>query len=75
MNNLSEASMDVLNIVSKTETSVARLLPLLSLLETPEQPDRLGQMLQVLHLILDMQQQQAAALKSCADRLDRLARR
>ena len=75
MNSLSEASTDVLNIVSKTETSVARLLPLLSLLETPEQPDRLGQMLEVLHLILDMQQQQAIVLKSCAERLDRLSRR
>ena len=75
MNNLSEARTDVLAIVSSTETSVVRLLPLLSLLETPEQPDRLGQMLEVLQLILDMQQQQAVALKSCAERLDRLTRR
>ncbi|WP_426231190.1 hypothetical protein [Pararhizobium sp. DWP3-4] len=75
MNNLSEARSDVLTIISNTETSVARLLPLLSLLEMPEQPDRLGQMLEVLRLLLDMQQQQAVVLKSCAERLDRLARR
>lgn len=75
MNNLSEASTDVLNIVSKTKMSVARLLPLLSLLETREQPDRLGKMLEVLHLILNTQHQQAVVLKSCAERLDRLTRR
>ncbi|MGJ7043657.1 hypothetical protein J2Y63_006943 [Shinella sp. BE166] len=75
MTNLSEARTNVLTIVSNTETSVARLLPLLSLLETPEQPDRLGQMLEVLHLILDIQYQQADVLKSYAERLDRLARR
>lgn len=75
MTNLSEPRSDVLTIVSNTETSVARLLPLLSLLETPEQPDRLSQLMEVLHLLLDMQQQQAVVLKSCAERLDRLSRR
>lgn len=54
---------------------MTRLLPLLELLETPEQPDRIAQLLEALHLILDMQQQQAIALKTVADRLDRLSRR
>lgn len=75
MNHLSEASPNVLTIVANTESSVARLLPLLTLLETPEQPDRIAQLLETLHLILDMQQQQAIALKTVTDRLDRLSRR
>lgn len=75
MSNLSEVSPNVLTIVSSTESAVTRLLPLLTLLETQEQPDRIAQLLETLHLILDMQQQQAIALKTVADRLDRLSRR
>ena len=75
MSDLSEPSANMLTIVSNTECTVTRLLPLLSLLETPEQPDRITQLLETLHLILDMQQQQAIVLKTIADRLDRLSRR
>lgn len=75
MNDLSEVSPSVLTTIANTESTVTRLLPLLSLLETPEQPDRIAQLLETLHLILDMQQQQAVALKTVADRLDRLSRR
>lgn len=74
MNDLSDVSPNVLTIIANTESTVARLLPLLSLLETPEQPDRIAQLLETLHLILDMQHQQATALKTIADRLDRLSR-
>lgn len=75
MSNLSEASPNVLTIIANTECTVTRLLPLLELLEAPEQPDRIAQLLETLHLILDMQQQQAIVLKTVADRLDRLSRR
>lgn len=75
MNNLSEVSPNVLTTIANTESTVARLLPLLTLLETPEQPDRIAQLLETLHLIVNMQEQQAVALKTIADRLDRLSRR
>lgn len=76
MTDLSEARPDMLTIISNTERSVARLLPLLSLVETPEEgPDRIGQLLELLNLLLDAQRQQAAALKGLADRIERLPRR
>lgn len=75
MNNLSEAAPQYLEMVATTESNTARLLPLLSLLEPPESPDRIGQLLELLGLILDAQHQQAQATRSLADKIDRLPRR
>ncbi len=75
MNDLSEAKPQYLEMLATTESNTARLLPLLSLLETPEQPDRIGQLLELLGLILDAQHQQANVLKDLATRIDRLPRR
>ena len=75
MNDLSEARSQHLSMLATVEHNTARLLPLLTLLKTTEGPDRVGQLMELLRLILDMQEQQAAMLKSLADKLDRLSRR
>lgn len=75
MNDLSEARSQHLNMLATVEHNTARLLPLLTLLKTPEGPDRVGQLMELLRLILDMQQRQASVLRSVADKIDRLSRR
>lgn len=75
MNDLSEAKGQHLDMLATVEHNTARLLPLLTLLKTPQGPDRVGQLMELLRLILDMQERQAAMLKSVTDKLDRLSRR
>lgn len=76
MTNLSEPSPDDLDMLATVERNTARLLPLLSLLKADEDgPDRVGQLMELLRLLLDMQQRQASVLKSVADKIDRLSRR
>lgn len=75
MNDLLEASPSYLGMLATTESNTAKLLPLLSLLEVQESPDRIGQLMELLRLIVNMQQQQAVALKSVIDKLDRVSRR
>ena len=75
MDDLSEPRPQHLQLLATVEHNTKRLLPLLNLLETPEGPDRIGQLTELLGLILDAQQRQAVALKSVTDKLDRLSRR
>lgn len=75
MTDLSEARTGHLDMLAKVERNTARLLPLLNLLEMPEGPDRIAQLMEVLRLILEAQQRQAIALKTVADKVDRLSRR
>ncbi|WP_318876945.1 hypothetical protein [Sinorhizobium meliloti] len=75
MSDLSEPKTGHLDILARTEHNIARLLPLLNLLEMPEGSDRIAKLMELLRLILDAQQRQVVALKSVADKMDRLSRR
>lgn len=75
MNKPPEPSAASLTTLARIDGNLIQLLPLLSLLEEPEGPDRIAQLLELLGLILETQNQQAAALQRLAEKLDRLPRR
>ncbi len=75
MNKQPEPSAESLTTLARIDGNLIQLLPLLSLLEEPEGPDRIAQLLELLGLILETQNQQAAALQRLAEKLDRLPRR
>ncbi|WP_246638331.1 hypothetical protein [Rhizobium laguerreae] len=75
MNKPPEPSAASLTTLARIDDNLIQLLPLLSLLEEPEGPDRIAQLLELLGLILETQNQQAAALQRLAEKLDRLPRR
>lgn len=62
-------------MLTRMDDNLSQLLPLLSLLEEPESPDRIAQLLELLGLILESQNQQAAALQRLAEKIDRMPRR
>lgn len=75
MNKPPEPSAASVTTLARIDDNLIQLLPLLSLLEEPEGPDRIAQLLELLGLILETQNQQAAALQRLAEKLDRLPRR
>lgn len=75
MNKPPEPRAESLTTLARIDGNLIQLLPLLSLLEGPEGPDRIAQLLELLGLILESQNQQAAALQRLAEKLDRLPRR
>lgn len=75
MNDTAEIRPPYQNMIMATERNTQRLLPLLDLLEPPEGADRIAQLMEILGLILDAQHTQATALKSLAEKVDRLPRR
>ena len=75
MNTRPEPSVASLTVLTRMDSNVIQLLPLLSLLEEPEGPDRIAQLLELLGLILESQNQQTAALQRLAEKVDRMPRR
>jgi len=75
MNTRPEPSAASLTMLTRMDSNVLQLLPLLTLLDEPEGPDRIAQLLELLGLILESQNQQAAALQRLAEKMDRLPRR
>lgn len=75
MNKPPEPSAKSLTTLARIDSNLIQLLPLLLLMEEPEGPDRIAQLLELLGIILESQNQQAAALQRLAEKVDRLPRR
>jgi hypothetical protein len=75
MNDTAEIRSEYRSMIVATERNTQRLLPLLDLLEPSEGPDRIAQLMEILGMILNAQHSQAVALKSLAEKVDRLPRR